>query len=67
MARLAKREILVFVIIAIVLAPLVFWGVLFLCCFCSASSLMSPIRRRQAEQRRVFARCGPARNLVLHQ
>jgi hypothetical protein len=30
MARLTKREILAFVIIAILLAPLVFWGVLLL-------------------------------------
>jgi len=30
MARLTKREILVFVISVIVLAPLVFWGVLFM-------------------------------------
>jgi hypothetical protein len=30
MALLTKREILVFVIIVILLAPLVFWGVLFL-------------------------------------
>ena len=30
MARLTTREILVFVIIAILLAPLIFWGVLFL-------------------------------------
>jgi hypothetical protein len=30
MARLTKREILVFVISVIVLAPFVFWGVLFL-------------------------------------